>query len=180
MGKKVIIHTLILLVATGITFFWVTNEKLNYYALQLSAILLLTLIVSHRILRPISFKLVESTVSTMAVLLVTTSTGSLASPLFFLNYFLLFELTFLLEPIIPLLLSGAFILFYLLISDNKTPVLFAQLLAFPFMTPLAVIFGNILQKVKNQKKEIQNLSKKIEKLEEELVEEEVGKEIISN
>lgn len=180
MGRKVVIHTIILLAATGITFFWVINEKLNYYSLQLSAVLLLTLIISHRILKPVSFKLVESTTSTMAVLLVTTATGSLTSPLFFLNYFLLFELTFLLEPIIPLLLSGAFVLFYFLTGDGRSPLIYAELLAFPFMTPLAVIFGNIYQKVQNQKKEIKNLSKKIGRLEEELVKEEVEKEIISN
>lgn len=174
MGKKVLIHTIILLAATIVVFFWVTNEMLAYYSLQLSAVLLLTLVISHRLLRPPSFKLVESTVSTMTVLLVTHSTGAIASPLFFLNYFLLFELTFLLEPVIPLLLSGTFIMFYLLTSDSKTPLIFAELLAFPFMTPLAVVFGNIYQKMQNQRKEIHNLTKRIEVLKEELVEEEVG------
>ena len=168
------LHALILLVATGIPLVWVNIESLNYYSLQLTALLLLTLIISHHLLKPATFHLVESTVSTIAVLLVVTSTGGIASPFFFLNYFLLFELSLLLEPVIPLVLSGALVLFYLNFGQaGLSGISWLGLLAFPFITPLAFYFGQIYQKEKNQKKETHNLSKKIEKLEEELVEEEI-------
>lgn len=179
--NKVALHALILGSAVTVIFFWVTDEKLAYYSLQLSAILLLTLVITHHILKPITFKLVESTVSTMAVLLVTQATGGISSPLFFLNYFLLFELSLLLEAIIPMILSVFLIFFYFFTNDVvQSPFLITALLAFPVMTPLSYYFGKIYQnqvrlgqKEENQKKEIRNLAGKIEKLEEELVEEEL-------
>lgn len=180
MGKKPALHSIILLAAVVITFFWITNEILSNFSLQLTAILLLTLIFTHHLLKPASFKLVESTVSTMAVILVVSSTGHLSSPLFFLNYFLLFELSLLLEPVIPLILSATLLIFYFLTGDiGGSPLRFLELAAFPFMTPLAYFSGRIYQKEENQKKEIKGLEKKIEKLEEELVEEEIQNKQIS-
>lgn len=175
MNKKLpILHTIILGAAVAITFSWAVNEKLSYYSLQLAAFLLLTLVITHRILKPASFKLVESTVSTMAVLLVTQATGGITSPLFFLNYFLLFELSLLLEAIIPMILSVFLIFFYFLTNDVATsPFLITALLAFPIMTPLAYYFGKIYNKEENQKRELRSLNKKIVSLEEELVEEEL-------
>ena len=173
---KVFIHALVLGSAVVLTLFWVIDEKLSLFSLQLSAALLLVLVISHHILKPASFKLVESTVSTMAILLVTQATGGIASPLFFLNYFLLFELYLLLESIIPMILSIFLIFFYFLSNDvTSSPFLITALLAFPVMTPLAYYFGKIYNKEENQKKEIRNLAGKIEKLEEELVEEELKK-----
>lgn len=174
MNHKSALHTLILGASVTLTFFWVINEKLSLYSLQLSGLLLLTLVITHRILKPVSFKLVESTVSTMAVLLVTQATGGIASPLFFLNYFLLFELSLLLEAAIPMVLSVFLIFFYFLTNEmNSSPFLITALLAFPCMTPLAYFFGTTYQKSQNQKRELKTLSHKIEELEEELVEEEI-------
>lgn len=174
MSKYVILHSLILIGAICLLFFWVTDEQLAVYSLQLTAILLLTLLVSHRFLRLNHFKMLESVISTIAVLLVVGSTGGVASPFFFLNYFLLFELSLILEPLVPLILAGTIILFYFTTSETGTTLLqMAELLAFPCMTPLAYFFGKIYRKEENQKREIKNLNKKIEKLEEELVEEEI-------
>ena len=172
--KRIILHTFIIFVAVFITYFWVTDEYLKDASLQLTAVLMLTLIFNRHLLKPPSFKLAESTISTMTVLLVTTATGGITSPLFFLNYFLLFELSLLLEPQIPLLLSWALICYYSLTTGSvHSPLIYAGFLAFPFMTPLAFMFGQLYQKGENKKKEIRNLNKKVEKLEEELVEEEL-------
>lgn len=174
MNHKTALHVLILGVAVILTFFWVINEKANYYSLQLSALLLLTLVITHHILKPASFKLVESTASTIAILLVTQATGGIGSPLFFLNYFLLFELSLLLEMAIPMILSVFLIFFYALTNDVvQTPFLVTALLAFPIMTPLSYYFGRLYQRGENQRREIRNLSRKVEELEEELVEEEI-------
>lgn len=127
---------------------------------------MLVLVVTRFIIKPQTFRLVESIISTMAVLLVINDTGGLSSPFFFLNFFLLFELSLLLEPIIPLILSAALILFYIFIhtpTGDITP--FSILLAFPFMTPLAVFLGKIYGKEENQKREIRNLEKKVQVLE---------------
>lgn len=176
MGKKgkTAIHTIVLLIATLLTFFWTTNEVLARFSLQLSAILLLTLIITHHLLKPSSFKLVESTVSTIAILVITTATGGINSPLFFLNFFLLFELSFLLEPEIPFFLSFGFMLFYFYIHQaGQSPLSLLVLLSFPLITPLAYFFGKIYTKEENQKREIRNLTKKIKRLEEKLVEQEI-------
>ncbi|MBI3379538.1 hypothetical protein HY029_02145 [Candidatus Gottesmanbacteria bacterium] len=173
---KTTLHSIVLGAAVVITFFWVINDKLSLYSLQLSGLLLLTLVITHRILKPTSFKLVESTVSTMAVLLVTQATGGIGSPLFFLNYFLLFELSLLLEAVIPMVLSVFLIFFYFFTNEvTQTPFLITALLAFPCMTPLAYYFGKIYNKEENQKRELKSLNRKIVSLEEELVEEEIKK-----
>lgn len=171
---KAVVHGIVLGAAVVITFFWVINEKLSFYSLQLSGLLLLTLVITHRILKPVTFKLVESTISTMAVLLITAATGGIASPLFFLNYFLLFELSLLLEPIIPMILSVFLIFFYFLTNEvTQTPFMITALLAFPCMTPLAYYFGRIYNKEENQKRELKSLNRKVGNLKEELVREEL-------
>jgi hypothetical protein len=176
MSRKILIHSAILTISVIIIFFFVTDDKLPFFSLQLTGILLLTLLISHKILKPESFKLAESTVSTMAVLLVCTSTGGLISPLFFLNYLILFELSVLLEPFIPLLLSVCFGIFYFLTSSPEINTLnYVQLAAFPMMTPLAIILGDLYLKTKNQKKEIKVLSERIKNLKDELVAAEIKK-----
>ncbi len=174
--KKVYLHAVLLGSAVLMTFFWVNNNLLINYSLQLSGVLMIILIVSRHLLKPLSFRLAESTISTISVLLICASTGGLSSPLFFLNYFLLFELSLLLEPAIAVVLSLLLIVFYFFSHQVGSSLIYlVELLAFPFMTPLAFLFGKIYLKEENQKKEIKNLSKKIEKLEEELIEEELEK-----
>ena len=82
MKKNVFFHTVFLLAAIILTFFWVTDETLTLYSLQLTGILLLFLIISHRLMDAASFKLVESVVATIAVLLVVNATGGVNSPFF--------------------------------------------------------------------------------------------------
>jgi len=175
MNRKVVLHIVTLLTATLLTYFWVTDETLVDYSLQLTGILLLTLILSHRLLKTSSFKLVESVVTTVSVLLVTSSSGGLSSPLFFLNLLLLFELSLLLEPIIPVVLSLGFIFFYFYSHQlGNSPFLLVTLFSFPLMTPLAYFFGKIYLKEEHQKVEIKHLENKIEELKEEIIEEEIS------
>lgn len=170
MDRKSAIHSIVLLLVTFFTFIWASNEILFKLSLQLTAILLILLIIGHHILKTQYFKLLESIISTTAVLLVTAATGGVSSPLFFLNYFLLFELSFILEPVIPLILSVGLVTFYFFLSNPAdTPLLFAMILAFPFMTPLAFLFGEVYHKEENQKKEIKHLAKKVEELKEEVL-----------
>lgn len=174
MTKKIAIHILILLSSVLLTYFWINDQTLSLYSLQLTAFLLLTLIASHHLHRPSQFRLVESTVSTICVLLVISATGGVNSPLFFLNFILLFELALLLEPAVSLVLSGGLFLFYLFTHQaGSSPLSLAALLSFPFMTPLAYFFGKIYFRQVNQKKEIRNLHKEIRKIKEELTEDEL-------
>ena len=176
MEKNTALHSFILIVAVFLTFFWVSDDSLSYLSLQLTAALLLTLVMTHKRLSHKSFRMLESVISTVAVLLIVATTGGIASPFFFLNFVLLFELSFLLEPAIPFILSAALVLFYYLFTSG-TDILAArwlELAAFPFMTPLAYFLGKIYRREENQKKEIAGLENKVEKLEERLVEEELS------
>lgn len=163
MRNPLILHIWTLTLSIVFAFCWISNDILSLYSLQLTAILLLALIFLRKRVLPNTFSLVESTVSTVSVLLVTSATGGLNSPLFFLNLFLLFELSLLLEPVIPLFLSALLGIFYVFTHQAGQPpyTLFA-LLSFPTMTPLAYFFGRIYQKVKNQKKQIQSLTHQID------------------
>lgn len=72
-----------------------------------------------------------------------------------------------LEPIIPIFLSIALGSYFLLTAGSLTGAFtYLIVLSFPLVTPFAYLFGSIYQKVKNQKKEIRNLSKKLHDLEE--------------
>lgn len=178
MHHKITMHSLILLTATLLTFLWVSDPTLSPYALQVSAVLLLTLLACKHVLKPVSFKLAESTIATITILLIVGTTGGIRSPLFFLNYLLLFSLSLLLEPIIPIILSGAIMAFYLLLTlPDGTSLQLVQLLAFPLMTPLSYLFGKLYQKVNNQNIQLHKLSEKVEELEEEIVEEEISKSV---
>jgi len=165
MTQKAVVHSILLILATLLILLWVTNPHLSVYNLQLTAILMLILVATRYWIKPNSFRLAESIISTMAVLLVINDTGGLSSPLFFLNLFLLFELSLLLEPIIPLILSADLILFYLfMIPPGRDLSVFAIFLAFPFMTPLAIFLGKTYIKEENQKKEIKNLTQRVRTL----------------
>ena len=155
-------HSLLLLFAIFLTFLWVNDEILANYSLQLTAFLLLAVLLIRHLHRSSAYKLAESTVSTISVLLITSATGGLSSPLFFLNHLLLFELSFLLEPSIPITLSIGLMVFYLYSHQvGGSPTQLLILFSFPVMTPLAYFFGKLYLKEENQKKEIRNLSQKL-------------------
>lgn len=162
MSQKAIVHSIIIIFASLVTYIWATDPTLAYYNLQLTAVLLIILIITRYLIKPASFRLVESIISTMAIILVVSDTGGLHSPLFFLNFFLLFELSLLLEPVIPLVLSFVLVFIYItLTADVKTLGDLTILSSFPFMTPLAIFLGKIYRKEENQKQELRKLNNKI-------------------
>jgi len=176
MLRKTVFHTFILTIAVLGSLIFIETPVLSYYSLQVAGFVLLILLISRRFVDSEKFRMIESAVSTIAILMVVSSTGGIGSPLFFLNYILLFELSLLLEPAIPLILSILLILFYLFSGPSVSLIYtVTTLLSFPFMTPLAIFAGNLYMKSVNQKKEIGRLSHKINELKEELVDEEMNK-----
>jgi len=163
-----------LVIALLLTYFWINHAILSNFSLQLTAFLIIFLILAHRLLKTQNFLLTESVISGISVVLITASTGGLASPFFFLNHFLLFELSLLLEPSIVITLTLSLMTLYIF-SHRVAPSFhdLTLLLSFLFMTPIAYFTGNIYNRIKNQKKEIKVLSEKIENLEEELTHEEL-------
>lgn len=165
MTQKALIHTILLAFAILSIFLWVSDPILPRFNLQLTALLMLILILTRYLIKPDSFKLVESIISTQAVLLIIYDTGNLTSPLFFLNFFLLFELSLLLEPSIPLVLSIFLGIYYYLLSPYLNISNYTILLAFPFITPMAIFLGKIYRREEDERKTIGTLEKKISKLE---------------
>lgn len=147
-------HSLFLILALFLTFIWINTETLANYSLQLTAGLVIFLIISNKVFQNESFKLVESLVSTISVVLITSATGGLSSPFFFLNYFLLFELSLLLEPFASVSLSLGLITLYLF-SNQAGPAAthLIILLSLLFMTPLAFFIGQIYERFKTYRKE---------------------------
>jgi len=169
MNKDSARHSLFLLFSLSLVFFWINNKNLANFSLQLTAGLVIFLVITHKIFEVKSFLLTESLVSTICVALITTATGGLSSPFFFLNHFLLFELSLLLAPSISIVLTLSLMIFYLF-SNQVGPSFnnLVILLSFLFITPMAFLTGKIYQKVKNQRKEIKYLSRKVENLEYEI------------
>jgi len=146
-------HSIILLVSLFAVYFFANDSILANYILQLAAVLIIILIVARHLHRPSSFHLAETVVSTIAVVLVTMATGGTASPFFFLNHFLLFEISFLLEPSVSISLSLGLMVFYLFSKQvNPTPASLIALLSFVFMTPLAFLSGILYQRFKKRLK----------------------------
>lgn len=168
--KKLSLHCFFLLSTVLFCIFWKEIDKLSYYSLQLASVLIILLFLSKKIMSLENFRILESIVSTVSVILIVSGTGNLTSPLFFLNFFLLFELSLLLEPIIPLFLSFLLIIFYIFTSTTGDSLdSFLVLLSFPVMTPLALFFGNFYLKNKRQKIELARLQNKVSEMDEELV-----------
>ncbi|MGI5825801.1 MAG: hypothetical protein ACOX50_00100 [Patescibacteria group bacterium] len=108
----------------------------------------------------------DTIIYTAAALLILSSTGSLASPFFFLLYFLLFAAALLFEPFFTLTLSLALAIFFFRELNSLQASL--QILSLVFFTPLAIYFGSQYLKLLENKKAIKLLTKKGQKLEKEI------------
>ena len=139
-------HSLFIILALALALIWINNPYLADYSLQLTAALVIFLVISHRIFTASPFILTEAIVSTISVVLIVSATGGFSSPFFFLNYFLLFELSLLLEEQISVSLTLALMVFYLY-SHQLGPSInnLAILISFLFMTPMAYLTGKIYQ-----------------------------------
>ena len=102
-------------------------------------------------------RLFESVVFTFIILGVITTTGGLSSPYFFLVYFLLFALTLLLEPIIPIIVTLTLMIFFLFsFTGSATLVQLLPIFSLTLMTPFALILGNEYEETKRLKKSLSN------------------------
>lgn len=150
-----LIHSIILITCIILAFVF-PSTPLAAYDVEIAAGLFIVLFIARRF----SFfskktRLFESVVFTFIIVGVITTTGGLGSPYFFLIHFLLFALTLLLEPLIPIIVTITLMLFFLFtISGTAT---FSQLLpvfSLALMTPFALILGNEYEETKRLKKSL--------------------------
>lgn len=172
---KFLLHSLFLLSAVVLAFFWTSNPQLSYYTLQLVALFVVFFFINQFIARHHRHKLnltIDAVVFTMIVLLLVCSSGGLSSPLFFLIYFLMFGLALLFEPLITISLALAMILFFLFTPTKVEPLQEAlQLFSLLLITPVATFFGRQYLKVLEDEEKIKILEE-----EEKIMEEEIAKE----
>lgn len=164
MPRNFFVHSLFLLSAIVLTWFWTSNPGLSLYNLQLIALFVIFYFLSHFLSRsaPLT-STIDAIIFTIVILLLVSSTGGLSSPLFFLIYFLLFAVSLLFEPLITLVLTAAIFVFFW-----PNPLVFnslIQLFSVLLILPLSVFLGRQYLKVLEAHQEIKILKKESQKLE---------------
>lgn len=150
-----IFHSIILIFTTAFSFMLV-KTSLHQYDLQITAIIFVFYFVLKRIFRNqlLSSQLLDSVVFTLIILNIINSTGGPNSPLFFLNYFLIFTLALLLEPVISLTFSLNLVIFYIFSFSGNNIKELLPIISLTFLTPFALILGQ--EHLKNEKLKIKN------------------------
>jgi len=154
-----LLHSLFLLTAVVLAFFWTSQPTLSLYTLQLVALFVLVFFANQLVGRRAgggnrTNLTIDAVIFTLVTLLLVISTGGLTSPLFFLLYFLMFGLSLLFEPLISLSLTGTMILFFAISPTGKSSLEeILQLFSLIMVTPLAIFFGKqYLQVLKDEEK----------------------------
>lgn len=160
------LHSIVLILSIAFSF---SLAKIPFqYDLLFTSAIFIVYIVLKIIINPFFSKsyLTSSIIFTLVILNIINSTGSLNSPLFFLNYFLIFALSLILEPLVSLTSALTLIIFYLgQMPPNQSIKDLLPILSIGFLTPFALFLGEEYQKVLEQKKEIIILKKEIEEIE---------------
>lgn len=97
----------------------------------------------------------DAVIFTLIILNIINSTGGIKSPFFFLNYFLIFALSLILEPVISITATLTLAIFYLLsLPPNQSLKELLPIFSLPFLTPFALLLGQ--EQIKIQKLKIKN------------------------
>ena len=169
-----LLHSLYLIVAVTLAFFWTQNPTLSQFSLQLTSLLIIIYFFQALIRRKIApnkphiktINITNSIIFTLLVLLLVLSTNGLTSPLFFLLYFLLFSISLFFHPWISFLLALALCLFFLLSQPLLSLTHLINLISLLLIAPLAHFFGTQYLKLlaaKNQIKVLKHQSKRLNK-----------------
>lgn len=167
-----LLHTILLIMASVGVFLWLSTPALAVSTLQLVAVLVLLYFGTHwlRARRPAWFRrssvTSDITILTSMVLLLVTETGALASPFFFLCYFLLFGVAMLYEIEATLVLTGVFILFFLFLPNSNLDGVggfthLAQIISLVMVTPLAIFMGHQYEASLEEKQLREMLTKRL-------------------
>ncbi len=155
--KKEIIHSIILIFTIILAYIYPKTILINY-ELQISACLFIILYLARKFLTiNSSSRLIESVIFTFIIISIIEATGSLKSSFFFLNYFLIFSLSLLLEPIIAVTTTLTLIIIYLLdfpVGQNFSEII--PIISLAFITPFALFLGQ--QYLKNEKLKAKNVA----------------------
>lgn len=148
-----LVHSLLLIICVALAFIF-PQTGLVAYDIEIAALLFVLLFVARKLsLFSRRTRLFESAVFTLIIVGVINITGGLQSPYFFLVHFLLFSISLLLEPIIPIIVTLTLMVFFVFTFHGQATL--AQLLpifSLALMTPFALILGNEYEETKRLKK----------------------------
>ena len=157
------LHFLSLVLTVATLWLWVNQPVLANYNLALAPLIIaayfLTQLLIGQKTKNFFFDILAFTAT---LLLLLSSTGGLASPLFFLIYFLLFASALLFETTITLTLTLSLVLFFANTLNSIHAAL--QLASLILIAPLAIWFGKQYLKLLETQKKIKILAKKSREL----------------
>lgn len=150
---KELLHAVLLVLSIALMFIF-PQTPLRTYELEIAALLFIILFAVRKLsLFSKKTRLFESVVFTLIIMGIVNTSGGIASPYFFLIYFLLFALTLLLEPIISIITTVTLMIFYVFtISGTATISQLIPIFSLALMTPFALIMGNEYEETKRLRK----------------------------
>ncbi len=150
-----LMHSLLLIICVGLAFIF-PQTALAAYDIEIAALLFVLLFVARKLsLFSRKTRLFESAIFTLVILGVINTTGGMQSPFFFLVHFLLFSITLLLEPIIPIIVTLTLMVFFMFtVHGQVTLIQLLPIFSLALMTPFALILGNEYEETKRLKKSI--------------------------
>lgn len=150
-----LVHSTILIVCIVLAFIFPQTILVAYDIEIVAALFVILFIVRRFSLFSKKTRLFESVVFTLIITGLITTTGGLGSPYFFLVHFLLFALTLLLEPIIPIIVTLVLMVFFLFsLSGQATIQQLLPIFSLALLTPFALILGNEYEETKRLKKSL--------------------------
>lgn len=163
--RQVVFQSAVLILSFVIVFLWQKTDLSAFTVPFLGLLITVYLIVSAR-KRGKAFLTFGGGslgifILTTLILLLTFSTGSINSPLFFLLYFLGFGIAFVFEPILTFIfVIGAVLLFFPDAAKADTTNNLLKLGSLLLISPLAYFFGKEYQKGEQQDEEIEDLKER--------------------
>lgn len=164
-----IFHSIVLILTIAFSFLLV-KTSFYQYDLQITALIFVIYFFGKKIAskqpkdsvssdrRSDYYRGFEAVIFTLIILNIINSTGSTQSPFFFLNYFLLFALSLILEPVISITATLTLVIFYLLsLPPNQSLKELLPIFSLPFLTPFALLLGQEQIKIQKLKIESQKL-----------------------
>ena len=161
-----IFHSIILVFTIAFSFL-LTKTAFYQYDLQITALIFIIYFLGKKIASQSSKNIrlsdrltdyhrsFDAVIFTLIILNIVNSTGATQSPLFFLNYFLIFALALLLEPVISITATLTLVIFYLLsLPPDQSLKQLLPIFSLPFLTPFALLLGQ--EHIKIQKLKVKN------------------------
>jgi hypothetical protein len=161
---SIVINNILLTLALAVSFFAVKSEALSANSLQIIAFCVIIFFTVQVLSKHNQFvrknkSLMDFLLITLVVYIIIFSTGGLVSPVFFLNYFLLFAITLTNQPYASLSLATISSIFLLLNPRQDIYTELLQLSSLFMITPFALIFASQYKKIYQNEQEIEYLKK---------------------